>query len=147
MTRVALPPVVYADDSRDVEELEMRSPWKTIDTLDPDTEYLALASAIPTRSLGSTWRMFRGASAVRSQLASTPGVVGFSLLARPLRKYYATLSVWTDEGALDAFVAERPHTDLMGSLADEMTGTRFERWTITGAQGRPSWAEALRRLS
>ncbi len=67
--------------------------------LEPDREYVVLASSIPPLSRSST-RRFRGASAVRKQLASTEGVIGFSLLARPLRKQYATLSVWVDEGAL-----------------------------------------------
>ena len=125
----------------------MRSPWKKIQELEPDNEYLVLASAIPTKSLRSTWRMFRGASAVRKQLASTEGIVGFSLLARPLRKQYATLSVWTDQAALDAFVHASPHTELMGVLAADLGSRRFEPWAITGSQGRPSWAEALKRLS
>lgn len=124
----------------------MRSPWKKIQELEPENEYLVLASAIPTKSLRSTWRMFRGASAVRKQLASTAGIVGFSLLARPPRKQYATLSVWTDQAALDAFVHASPHTELMGALAADLGSRRFERWTITGSQGRPSWSEALRRL-
>lgn len=124
----------------------MRSPWKKINDLEPDVEYLVLASSIPAKSVRSTWRMFRGASAVRRQLASTDGVMGFSLLARPLRKQYATLSVWRDQAALDAFVHASPHTELMGALAAEMGPTRFERWTIGGAQSRPPWSEALRRL-
>ena len=125
----------------------MRSPWKKIQDLESDAEYLVLASAIPTKSLRSTWRMFRGASAVRRQLSGTDGLIGFSLLARPLRKQYATLSVWTDQAALDAFVHTSPHTELTGALAAEMGPTRFERWTIAGHQGRPCWAEAMKRLS
>ena len=124
----------------------MRSPWKKIRDVEPDAEYLVLASTIPTKSLRSTWRMFRGASAVRRQLSGTEGIIGFSLLARPLRKQYATLSVWTDDAALDAFIHASPHTELMGTLATEMGPTHFERWTISGFQGRPSWSEALRRL-
>ncbi len=122
------------------------SRWKSMGPLDPDEEYLVLASSIPTRHLSSTWRMFRGARLVRRQLAETDGVVGFSLLARPLRKQYATLSVWTGEGALAAFTTRSPHAELMADLAGEMATTRFERWTVDGSAGPPSWAEALRRL-
>ena len=61
----------------------MKSPWKWSTSLEPDREYLVLASSIPPNSRRSTWRLFRGASAVRKQLALTDGVIGFSLLARP----------------------------------------------------------------
>jgi hypothetical protein len=124
----------------------VKSPWKSIKALEPDREYVVLASSIPPLSRSSTRRLFNGASAVRKQLASTEGVVGFSLLARPLRKQYATLSIWVDEGALAAFSDTSPHRELMTDLSPEMGATTFVRWTISGSDGRPSWSEALRRL-
>jgi hypothetical protein len=83
---------------------------------------------------------------VRRQLLGTDGVMGFSMLAEPLRKRYATLSVWRDEAALDAFAGARPHDRLMADLAPAMGPTRFVRWTITGTEGPPSWTSALARL-
>ena len=71
----------------------MKSLWKWSSSLEPGREYLVLASSIPPRSRRSTWRLFRGASTVRKQLTVTDGVIGFALLARPLAKQYATLSV------------------------------------------------------
>lgn len=124
----------------------MKSPWKSLQPLDPDHEYVVIASSIPPLSRSSTRRLFNGASAVRKQLAHTEGVVGFSLLAKPWRKYYATLSVWVDEAALAGFVATSPHHELMASLAPEMAPTKFVRWTIRGSEGRPSWRDALGRL-
>ncbi len=124
----------------------MKSPWKSITALEPNREYVLLASSIPPVSRSSTRRLFRGASAVRKQLAPTEGVVGFSLLARPLRKQYATLSVWADERALNAFAHETPHGALMADLAPEMGPTKFVRWTMIGSEGRPSWHNALHRL-
>ena len=125
----------------------MKSPWKWTRAVEPDSEYVVLASSIPPRSRSSTGRLFRGASAVRKQLDATEGVLGFSLLARPWRKQYATLSVWTDEGALAAFADGSPHRSLMSELSPEMGPTKFVRWTIRGAEGRPSWGDALRRLA
>ena len=124
----------------------MKSPWKSMRALEPGHEYVVLASSIPARSRSSTGRLFRGAGAVRKQLERTEGLIGFSLLARPLRKQYATLSVWEDEGALAAFADQAPHRELMATLAPEMGETRFVRWTITGSDGTPSWRDALRRL-
>jgi heme-degrading monooxygenase HmoA len=124
----------------------VKSPWKSFGKLEPDHEYVVLASSIPPRSRSSTWRLFNGARAVSKQMASTRGVVGFSLLARPLQKQYVTLSVWVDEGALAAFVESSPHHELMAGLSPEMGETRFLRWMINGSQGRPSWDDALQRL-
>jgi hypothetical protein len=125
----------------------MKSPWKWTASLEPEREYRVLASSIPPRSRRSTWRLFRGASKVRKQLAGTDGVIGFSLLARPLAKQYATLSVWRDEDALAAFAVAEPHRQLMSTLSPEMGPTKFVRWTIRGIDGRPTWDDALQRLT
>ena len=114
--------------------------------VEPDREYLAFASSIPPLRLSSTGRMFRGASAVKRQLAIAEGLVGFSLLAEPLRKRYATLSVWLDEASLDAFTQATPHGQLMTTLKDQMGPTKFVRWTFNGTDGRPTWDAALDRL-
>ena len=125
----------------------MKSPWKWSSSLEPEQEYLVLASRIPPRSRRSTWRLFRGSSTVRKQLALTNGVIGFSMLARPLAKQYATLSVWRDEDSLAAFAGSEPHRGLMSKLSPEMGPTKFVRWTMRGADGRPSWRDALQRLN
>jgi len=114
--------------------------------LEPDATYLVLASSIPPKSVASTWKLFRGSRAVRRQLLATDGVVGFSMLAKPLRKHYATLSVWRDEAALEGFAIAHPHDRLMADLAPAMDTTKFVRWTISGTDGPPSWNDALVRL-
>lgn len=124
----------------------MKSPWKTLQQLDPDREYLAVVTDIPPRRFSSTRRLFRGASAVKKQLSNTPGVVGYSLVARPVRKQYLTLSVWTGEEALAAFARSQAHGEAMRELGPEMAPSTFVRWTISGRDGRPSWREGVRRL-
>jgi heme-degrading monooxygenase HmoA len=113
----------------------------------PDHDYVVLASSIPPRSRASTRSLFAGASAVRKQLVKTDGVIGFSLLARPLRKQYATLSVWEDESTLERFARSEPHAQLMSDLGPEMAPTTFARWSMRGSEARPSWRDALARLS
>jgi Domain of unknown function (DUF3291) len=124
----------------------VKSPWKASEAFEPDREYLVLASSTPAKSLRSLWKQFRGSRAVRKQLATADGLVGFSMLAKPLRKDYATLSVWRDAEALAAFVAHSPHHEVMRELAPAIGPTKFVRWTITGTAGRPQWDDALRRL-
>lgn len=125
----------------------MKSPWKSLQPMRPDLGYVVFASSIPPRSRTSTRALFSGASAVRKQLAHTDGVIGFSLLARPLRKQYATLSIWEDDGSLERFAASEPHAKLMVTLGPEMAPTTFVRWNLKCGDPRPSWREALARLS
>ena len=112
----------------------MKSPWKWMKPPEPDGEYLVLASSIPPVSRSSTGRLFRGSSAVRKQLAGTEGVVGFSMLARPWRKQYATLSVWADDRALATFAGESPHRDLMSKRPYAFEWG--ERVRMRGGRGR-----------
>ena len=132
---------------RDLYGRPVKSPWKQLQQIDAHREYVALASLIPPKSRGSTLRLFKGSRAVAKQMASTPGVVGFSMLARPVRKEYATLSLWVDDAALDAFARAMPHARLRDALAREMGETTFVRWTVKGSDGVPSWRDAFARLA
>ena len=124
----------------------MQDPWTRFGTLEPDETYLVLASSIPARRYAATPAIFRGSRAVNLMLAQTPGVKGFSLLARTLRMRYGSLSEWYGLNALATFVASEPHRYLMERLGPQMAPTTFVRWTIRGGDGRPRWREALRRL-
>ena len=124
----------------------MKTPWKTLERLEPDSEYLVLATRLPPLGRSSTLRLARGAGQVRKQLSKTDGVMGFSLVARPWRKDYATLSVWRSDEALDAFVAQEPHAALVASLSPLLAPTTFVRWTMQGSEGKPSWTDAFRRM-
>ena len=123
-----------------------KSRWRQLQPFEDGRDYLVLASSIPARRRSSTARLSKGSRAVAAQLENTDGVVGFSMLARPIRKQYATLSVWVDDAALKAFAASAPHSQLVDDLTAEMAPTRFLRWTIRGDDGRPRWADALARL-
>lgn len=124
----------------------MRSPWRAVQSLDPGRDYVALVTDIPPKRLSSTGRWFRGASEVKEQLPATEGVVGFTLSASPLRKRYLTLSVWTDEEAMERFARSGAHGRLVRELGDEMAHSRFVRWTFPGSDGRPRWRDAMHRL-
>ncbi len=54
----------------------MKSPWKSFAPLESDREYVVLVSSIPALKWSSTRRLFKGASAVREQLAGTEGARG-----------------------------------------------------------------------
>lgn len=107
-------------------------------------------TARPHRAGGritATVRFFRGDFAVRKQLATTDGLIGYTLRARPLARDYWTLSVWNDNTALREFMRTPPYVQVMTSLKPYMGPTKFVTWTISAADGRPSMAGALDHLA
>ena len=122
-------------------------PWTAAGDMEPGREYVVMASHLPLRRLTSTLRFFRAVAAIRKQLRSAEGLVGYTLRARPLARKYWTLSVWDDRATLAQFMRTPPHVGIMSSLKPLMAPTRFVQWQITAAEGRPSWSDALERLA
>lgn len=125
----------------------MDLPWTTRAEMQPGSDYLVMASHLPLKRIASTVRFFRAVSAIRKQLATAEGLVGYTLRAKPLARDYWTLSVWQDEPALRAFMRTPPHVGVMTSLAPFMGPTKFLTWRIPAADGRPSFSDALQRLA
>lgn len=124
----------------------MKTPWKTLSPLDDGREYVAVATELVPKSRRSTGRLFRGAQRASAQMAHSPGVVGFSTLAQPLRKRYQTLSLWESEAAVDAFARSGDHHQLVRALTNELDTMTSTRWRVRGNQGRPTWKHAAQRL-
>ena len=122
-------------------------PWTAAGEMEPGREYVVMASHLPLRSLTSTVRFFRAVAAIRKQLRSAEGLVGYTLRAKRLARKYWTLSVWNDRDALAQFMRTPPHIGIMSSLKPLMAPTRFVQWQITAGDGRPSWSDALERLA
>ena len=107
-----------------------------------------MASHLPLKRITATVRFFRAASAARKQLwTAADGLIGYTLRARPLTRNYWTLSVWEDDTALRQFMRTPPRVQVMTSLKPFMGPTKFVTWTISAADGRPSMAAALDRLT
>ena len=121
------------------------SPWRTFGSPDPNGDFVALLSYLPLKSYSRIFSLFVYAPQVMKQLSSANGLLGYSLLARPLSKRFWTLSAWANEEALRAFVQHRPHVRIMAALAPHMGETKFVRWTVKGSQLPLKWDEALPR--
>ncbi len=122
------------------------SPWRTFGSPEPNSDFVALLSYLPLKSY---WRVFPfvfDTAQVVKQLASAQGLLGYSLLARPLSKRFWTLSAWENEKALAAFVQHPPHRNIMTALAQHMDKTQFVRWPVKGSQLPLQWDDALRRF-
>jgi hypothetical protein len=115
--------------------------------MEPGTGYLVMASHLPLKRITATVRFFRGVLAVRKQLGTAAGLIGYTLRARPLARDYWPLSVWKDNTALREFMRTPPHVRLMTSLKPLMGPTKFVTWTISAADDRPSMADALEHLA
>lgn len=122
------------------------SPWRSVGTLHPEREYLALLSYLPLRGYRKMLDLMRRSRSVSDQLVQTSGLIGFSMRAKLLRHRFWTLSAWEDERALMAFVQQAPHLDAMTVLQPHMGETAFVRWQVKGADLPLRWDDALRRM-
>lgn len=123
------------------------SPWRRFGFPDPNADVPVLLSYLPLKSYWRVPPFFLYTMQVMKQLASAQGVLGYSLLARPWRKQFWTLSAWENAEALQAFVQHPPHVRIMEALTPHMNRTKFVRWTVKGSQLPLRWDEALRRLA
>jgi hypothetical protein len=122
-------------------------PWTAAAEMEPGHEYVVMASHLPLRRITSTLSFFRAVAAIRKQLRSADGLVGYTLRAKPLARDYWTLSVWNDGAALEQFMRTPPHVGVMSSVKPHMGPTKFVQWKITPSDGRPDWTGALERLA
>ena len=122
------------------------SPWRTVGAPNPNGNYVALLSYLPLKNYLRVLPFFLYTAQVMKQLASAQGLVGYSLLARPISKRFWTLSAWANDEALRAFVQYLPHVKIMTALAPHMGKTEFVRWNVNGSELPLKWDDALRRI-
>jgi hypothetical protein len=84
---------------------------------------------------------------VLAQIRQADGVLGVSLVARPLRREFLTLSAWTDRAALDAMVGSEPHRSVMRRQRAAMADSAFTFWTASATALPLTWEEADERLA
>jgi len=64
------------------------TPWRTFRAPNPNGDFVALLSYLPLKSYWGVFRLPFYAAQVVKQLATADGLVGYSLLARPLSGRY-----------------------------------------------------------
>jgi len=121
--------------------------WRSLGPLRPHRRYVALATYLPLRRRRDIIPVLRLNGAIRSQLAETKGLLGYSLRSSLLGGKLWTLSLWTDGPASEAFVRVGPHRRAMAALAHLIgPDAVVTRWSVRGSDGPPSWADALQHL-
>jgi hypothetical protein len=105
-----------------------------------------MASRLELRRLRDVPPFLAAALKIRRQMLGSPGVLGLSLIARPLHRTFWTLSAWQDQAALSADVGRQPHRQIMTHFRPRMAGAAFVTWTAPATALPIPWDEALQRL-
>jgi hypothetical protein len=113
----------------------------------PDAHYLALISYLPIKHFSALPKFFRFTSEIRQQLRTAPGLVGYSLDARPFSKKFWTLSVWRDQQSLNDFVNQVPHSRIMRDLSPHLGKSQFAQWQLQAHEIPPEWHTAKARIT
>jgi hypothetical protein len=129
-------------------------PWTVARPPAEGTEAVVLASRLALASYRDIPGFLRAAMRIRAQVRETPGAYGVSLIAQPARKTFWTLSAWSDQTTLDAFVRTAPHVDVMAKYHGRLVRPLFTTWTVPVAE-LPSprsgagalWAAGKERLA
>ena len=122
------------------------TPWKSFAEPQSDRDYVLLLTYLPVRPLSKLPLFLRYVRRIRHQLDAAPdGLVGYSLLGKPLSSHYWTLSAWRDSDAVAGFIRQAPHRDAMHELSKVLPGFKSARWTVAGRDLPPRWEDALSR--
>ncbi len=122
-------------------------PWATLANPESSTPCVVMASRLPLRSYRHIPAFLVRSEAIRRQLATAPGLLGYSLHADLARKTFWTLSAWTDRAALMRFNAADPHRSAAQATRPVMQPPTFVFWTATAGDLPIAWPEARRRLA
>ena len=121
-------------------------PWKSFAAAESGKEYAALLSHLPLNKWSAMPKFMRFTLQIRRQLASSEGLVGYSLDANVPGKEFWTLSVWEDEESLREFVRRVPHRTVMKDLLPHMGQTEFFPFKVDGSSVPPDWDDTRRRM-
>ena len=83
---------------------------------------------------------------IRRQVLEADGSLGVSLVTRPLRREFLTLSAWNDHDAIAALVRNEPHRSAMRRHDSVMAESKFILWEVDITHLPIGWDVALRRL-
>jgi hypothetical protein len=123
----------------------LTKPWVTFRQPDQNREYLVLLTELPLKRFRDLGRFLLYTFRIQSRLRQTPGLLGYALGTQVLKREFWTLSVWEGEAALQQFVNEHPHSQVMRALEGKMGETRFIRWHLRGTELPPQWEDAFTR--
>jgi hypothetical protein len=124
----------------------MELPWTKGRAVVPDGEATIMASRFQLTSRLTSVPFLLAALGIRRQALGSPGLIGTSLRAHPLRGEFWTLSAWTDEAALREFVGKDPHHTTMARFHPRMKDAVFRFWSSSELAPAGLWTEGVKRV-
>jgi heme-degrading monooxygenase HmoA len=85
--------------------------------------------------------------ALLRQARRSPGALGLSLRAEPLRRTFWTVSAWTDQEAVNAYASAEPHRSAMRAKRKVMRESTFVFWNVPASDLPITWDEVERRIA
>jgi heme-degrading monooxygenase HmoA len=127
----------------------MELPWTAAGAPPAGQDAFVMASKFELSSVRRSPAFLAQAMRAWRQARRSPGVLGVSLRAQPLRGTFWTLSAWTDEAALRAFARAEPHRSIMKRTRPWASTATFRFWTVPAGRLTPAglWSEAEARIS
>ncbi|PZS20438.1 MAG: DUF3291 domain-containing protein [Pseudonocardiales bacterium] len=114
---------------------------------EPGREYVVMASRLPLARYRHIPSFLRSTNVIRRQLATSDGLIGYALDARPLSKTFFTVSAWQTREALGRFSHAEPHRNRIEATRPLMLATTFVFWTALGSDLPIAWNEVRRRIA
>jgi len=121
-------------------------PWTRSSETDDNRPCVVMASYLPLARRSAIPSFVGATMAIRRQLRTAPGLLGYSLDADLLHGQFWTLSAWVDRSSLDAFAQAEPHRSRIARIRPSMRPPKFVFWEATGRQLPISWKDARQRL-
>lgn len=122
-------------------------PWTIPNPATPNTQAFVMASRFEVRSAKDVPRFFLKSLSAWRQVRSAPGALGASLIAKPLKRTFFTLSAWEGRDALYAFARTEPHRSIMSGLRSTMRDSTFTFWELPVEELPLTWENAKRHLA
>lgn len=128
----------------------MELPWTAGDQqvmTDPDA--FVMGSRFQLKSPWRSPTFFVLSMRIWRQARRSPGLLGVSLRAYPLRGDFWTLSAWTDEAALRQFARTEPHRTIMKQARPWTKSATFRFWSVPAAtlSAKELWGSAKQRIA
>jgi hypothetical protein len=122
-------------------------PWVSVRDLDPDHDYVVMATRFVVRSRWQLLGVMNSTQQLWQSLPATAGMAGYAFSVSPLQGSLSTLTAWHDRSSLMSFVRSPVHASLVARTGPMMRGSLFADWMSAGAALPPTWQAAQERLA